>query len=715
MQPASGLPRHQESILLSEISASSSPGGRGLSAGYLRARRFLHGPRVRPLWLLAIYAYVLFTAFRLGLLLITIAMYPGAPWAGLGGADLLRCFVVGFGFDSMAVGYALLPMGVALSVVSVKQLAGKRFQRWIGLYAAAVSVYLLALEIVGAVFFLHYGARTDWRLAYYTQSGSEVWGYLFNEYYIGAWMLLVPVLVYGFYRFYRAKFWTGETTPLPGWRRPAALAGVLGLCVLACRGGLDSRPLNCSKAYFTANNVLSQLAMNNNYTLYDGTKSVFDENGEDEKDRFDLPDRDTATPVVESMLWQPQDHRAGGAGNPLWRRTVTGKTMERPNIVLIIMESMAGKHIGAMGYPHSQTPHLDAISREGLFFSGMYAVGAQTSRGLVGTMCGHPDLSGRTVLARRHAQGRFLTLPAMLQERGYNTVFLSCGKPSFDSMDVFFSVGGVDRLIGESEMGALPASNWGVHDEYVYDKAIETFGQIHRRGKQPFFGMILTISNHEPYEAPAGRVALLAGEDKETRVINATRYADWAMGRFFREASGQPWFKDTLFVLVADTGRQLEVDRTRLIDAMGFRVPCVFYAPGRIQPDVVPTVGSQTDIAPTLLAMLGGEYEHCFLGRNLLAVEPDDGFALLHQYDRLGFVRGDRLMVLPPRQQPPILYQLNGHAMHRLHEAQVDQDRMLRMKRDMLSLYSMAWLLYKDGLYRAPHDAAAEPALTTAR
>lgn len=676
-----------------------------------RVSRALRGQRLRPIWIMAIFAYGLFLAFRLGLLILALVLYPEVSWQNISGHDLLWCFVLGFGFDSMAVGYLLLPMGIVLAGCAAGHIRNVRLRRWITIYAAVASIYMLALEVVGAAFFLQYGSRIDWRLPYYTQHAHEVWGFLFYEYYIWAWLLLVPLLFYGFYRLYRAWFWRGHVTSLAGWRRAAFVAGVLAVFVLACRGGFERRPLNSSKAYYTANKVLAQLAMNNNYTLYDGTRNMLDEEAENEKGRFDLMEADEAGPVARSLLWQQNDEPVPGAANPLWRRTVTGQPLQRPNVVFVVMESMAGRHVGALGHPHSQTPHLDALSREGLFFSRLYAVGPQTSRGLVGTFCGYPDLSGQTILAREQAQGNFLTLPQIFRQRGYRTAFLSCGKPSFDSMDVFFAAGGVETIIGQENIAVPPQTTWGVPDEYVYDEAIKLFNQYEGEGETPFFGIVLTISNHEPYDVPRGRVAMLEGDDEETLIINATRYADWALGKFFRDAAAQPWFEDTVFVLVADTGRQAEYDRTRLIDATGFRIPCIIYAPGRenvtFTPQTIETVGSQTDIAPTLLAMLGGDFEHCFLGRNLLAVEPGEGFALLHQYDQLGLMRRNRLIVLPPRQQPPILYQLFGESMHRLPPTHPAYQDAHAMKQQLLSLYSMAWLLYKEGLYCSPQQVLA--------
>lgn len=682
---------------------------------YRRVARAFRGQRLRPIWIVAVYAYALFMLFRLGLLLLTMQLYPDAAWGHLHIRDLLWCFVLGFGFDSMAVGYMLLPMGVALAGCSAQWIRTQWFRRLITMYAAVASLYMLATEVVGAGFFLQYGARIDWRLPYYTQNMHEVWGFLFLEYYIWAWMLLILPIIYAFYRIYRAVFWKGHVTLLPGWRRVAFVAVVIGVFVLACRGGISSRPLNTSKAYYTANKVLVQLAMNNNITLYDGTRNILDDEAEEEKGRFDLPDAEHALPHARAMLWQSNDRPVPEPSNPLWRRTKTGQPLRKPNVVLIMMESMAGRHVGALGHPHSQTPNLDALCRRGLFFSHMYAVGAETSRGLVGTLCGYPDLSGRTVLDRPQAQGRFLTLPGILKRRGYQTVFLSCGMPSFDSMDLFFRAD-VDRFVGQNDINVPPTSSWGVADEYMYDKAVDVFDAYHAEGEAPFFGMILTISNHEPFTVPHGRVAMLPEDDEESRIINATRYADWALDQFFTKAASRDWFENTIFVLVADTGRQVEYDRARLIDAMSFRIPCLIYTPGRLrtgplaEPRTVTTLGSQTDLAPTLLSLLGGEYEHCFLGRNILDVKKGEGFALLHQYDRLGFIRDGHLLVVPPRRQPPTLYRINHEDMTPVTEADRSSPRIQTMKRDMLSLYSSAWVLYKQGLYKTPHQAASSQA-----
>ena len=185
-----------------------------------------------------------------------------------------------------------------------------------------------------------------------------------------------------------------------------------------------------------------------------------------------------------------------------------------------------------------------------------------------------------------------------------------------------------------TEMGG----NWGEQDEVVLRKENEIFMTM---GRKKFFSVILTVSNHPPYDMPRERCTFLPGDDDETKRINGFRYADWALGEFFKVARESPYFERTIFVLVADHGRYC--DQRQILDLPSYRIPFLIYAPGIVSPGKSDIVASQTDIAPTVLALLGGRFEHCFLGRNLLSVEDGQGFALLHEDYGLGFIRRHRV------------------------------------------------------------------------
>jgi len=578
-----------------------------------------------------------------------------------------------------------------------------RFRRGIVLYAAVLAMVAAFVEVVGAAFFLHFGRRLDWMVFNYPKHIREIGVFIWNRYPI---LLILPVIgaiFYGFYRLYRRVFWWG---PRPRGRTlPRILQGaiVTGLCILACRGGLGNRPLRFGPAFFTSNNLINQLTMNNFFTFSYAVKSNLN-NGLNETKLYPFPPADQARTSVAQMLFQGQDTPAGSLRNPFWRRTDTGRSQQNYNVVIIIMEGMSGRPVGALGYSPSHTPQLDALCRDGMFFDRMYAAGSRTSRAMIAVLCGHPDLDGVSVLEQEQAQGKFFTLPSIFRSRGHRTMFIYGGDPEFDNMKAFFLKGGVQEVLGQAQMKAEELEgNWGVPDEVTFCRAHEKFLAM---GDRPFLAVVLTLTNHQPYEVPAGRIEMLSGLGEDVKRLNAYRYSDWALGEYFRMARQGEYFRRTIFVLVADHGHNVQI--SRMIDVPGYRVPCLFYAPGIIPPSRSAVIASQTDIAPTLLALLGGSYEHCFLGRDLQAVAGGDGFALMHAGGSVAFIRADRAVVLPPDRPKAILFKTDPFTMEDLLEAGAEETHRQALQAQMLSYYMMAGHLYLTNAYRRPADVRTE-------
>jgi phosphoglycerol transferase MdoB-like AlkP superfamily enzyme len=449
--------------------------------------------------------------------------------------------------------------------------------------------------------------------------------------------------------------------------------------------------------------MISQLTMNNFGTLFRAARATLDQ-GRSDQEVFDLPSGRPAAELVGSMLLQKGQVALDPQANPLWRGCDSGRPAGDYNVVVIIMESMTGRYVGLSGQRPSLTPNLDALASDGLVFDRLYAVGPRTNYALAGVLCGYPDMSSSSVLHRPEAVGRFLTLPGLLQQRGYHTMFVYGGNPEFDNMREFFTRGGVDEFIVPPRGAQGRDGNWGQNDELTFAQAHQAF---ERMGDRKFFAAILTVSNHEPWDIPAGRVPLAKGEPEVAGPMNGVHYADWAIGEFFRQARRSAYFARTIFVLVADHGR--EFDYQRLLDVPGYRVPCVIYAPGIVKPDVIGATASQTYIAPTILGLLGGHYEHGFMGRDLLAEGPDEGFALIREEDRLAFVRGHTVAVLPPRREMH-LFELSGNDMKELPSGQVSPADRQMLRLQMLSCCAAAEYLYRTGGYRDPdlarHDLA---------
>jgi len=661
---------------------------RRVGRAILAAPAALVSQRLLPLWVTAGGLWALFAAFRAALLVLSRQYLEG-----ISAGDLARCFLVGLRYDAFPIAIGMIPLAAALSLAPNLAFERRAFRRAVTVYAAVLWALAALVEAAGVAFYLEFGARLNWIVFDYLGHFRETAAHIWSRYPVWALPAVLLGAFFGAYLLLHRAFWAGRFPRGPIWPRPLLAAALIGPCVIGIRGGFAPHPLRFGAAYFTHNHAVSQAALNGFFTLYHAADGML-KDSRDLVEHFPFPPAEEAFGTAREMLFGAADAPAEAKDNPLWRRTSTGRAQRDWNVVVIVMESMAGRPVGALGYGASHTPRLDAICREGVFFDRLYAVDERTSRGLVAVLCGHPDLGGFSLMKRSRAQGNFLTLPEVFRRRGYRTLFIYGGDPDFDNMAGFFGAGGVETIVGLDQMDRSgPATEWGMHDEVSLRKAHETFVSL---GRQKFFAAILTISNHQPFDVPAGRTELLPAETLENRRLNGYRYADWALGDFFDRAAGAEYFRRTVFVLVADHGR--DFDRSQLFDAHGYRVPCVIYAPGLVAPRRVATVASQTDIAPTLLALLGGQYEHGFLGRDLLSAAPGEGFALLRQDDRLAVVQGEQVLVLPP-DRPPVLFRLTRESME---ELPADPAAVETMRHRALSYLSSARHLYFRNAYRFP-------------
>ncbi|MFP4105635.1 MAG: LTA synthase family protein [Phycisphaerae bacterium] len=649
--------------------------------------RRIAGRRLRPVILTTSVLLAVFTLSRIGLFMLKWDELAG----NVGLRQVVRCFGVGLRFDFMPIGYVMLPMVLVVALTPARHLNRAWVRRLVTLWGAGVLASLVTMEVVGAAFFMHFGMRLNWMASFAVE--REMVEFILEKYPVGLALLVPQLVLIVFYLLGQRFFWrgVGDIEPIGPARRIALGVVLVGLCVLACRGGAKRKVINRATAYFSTNRLIDQLAMNNFYTSYQAIEDTVTD-GEAEDRNFPFPDDEQIVVRSREMVLQDVDLPIGDEAHPLQRRTEPGTPQRDYNVVFIIAEGLSGERCGIMGNTPSHTPNFDQLCREGVFFDRMYAVGARTSRGVTGLLLSHPDIGGLPLLKRDGAVGQFTTLPKLFHSRGYRTTFFYGGYGEFDNMAPFFTApsGGVETFVDKEDLDAQPLpGSFGVPDHHIFDKAHEQFKAM---GEERFFGVILTVSNHEPFAVPEDvDVDYLKGDDLETRIANAYRYSDWALGRFMEKARQSEYFANTVFVIVADHGRFL--DQNRLIDVPGFRVPCVFYAPGILPARTVPIVSSHVDVAPTLMSVMGGAFEHRFLGRNLFRVPPGDGFALLHEDDRLALVRGNRALVMRARSQAKI-FAIGPRIMRHLPSHRVDLQETADLQRDMLSYYGIARQMY---------------------
>ncbi len=314
----------------------------------------------------------------------------------------------------------------------------------------------------------------------------------------------------------------------------------------------------------------------------------------------------------------------------------------RLNVVVVSSESFGAEFSKLHGSDKDWTPNFDSYAKQGLWFANTYASGTRTVRGLEAITASFPPIPTVSIL-RRPGNTGIATWGSVMQGLGYRTSFMYGGYGYFDNMNTFYEGNGF-QVIDRADIPHVRFENiWGVSDEDLFDRAIEHFGQEFAAGR-PFFSIVMTTSNHKPYTFRPGleREGIKAeGGGRQAGV----RYADYALGYFLREAAKQPWFDNTIFVVVADHGAR--VYGKAAIPLETYEIPLMIYAPKHLAPRQVDTLMTQIDIAPTVLGLLGLPYEAPFFGVDVLnrpAGQPR--IALFSHNHDVAILRDDDLVVM---------------------------------------------------------------------
>lgn len=324
------------------------------------------------------------------------------------------------------------------------------------------------------------------------------------------------------------------------------------------------------------------------------------------------------------------------------RKIESNAAENHKNVVLITIESLSADFMTAYGNDKKVTPFLDSLATKSLLFTNLFAVGNRTVRGLEAVTLCIPPMAAESVIKREDNKNKFTT-GNLFKQRDYNVKFMYGGNAFFDNMEDFFGGNGYDIVDKNSFLpNEITFSNiWGVCDEDMYVKAIKVMNDESATGK-PFFNHIMTVSNHRPYTFPKGKISIDGSEKSRD---GAVKYTDYALRQFFKMAEKQAWFKNTVFVVLADhcassSGKtELPLDK--------YKIPAMIYSPGFITPKHYTQLMSQIDVMPTLFGLLNFTYESKFYGQDVLKMDYKPR-ALIATCQDLGLIKEDILTIISP-------------------------------------------------------------------
>lgn len=652
---------------------------------------FMAGSALALLTLLAL--------LRLALLLFNRELLGDASLA-----TLLEGFGNGLRFDLRVLVYIFVPL--SLAVLSPRAMAARRLQRVWLTACASLAILLGVIELnfyqefhqrLNALVFQYLGEDPATVLSMLWHGFPvvpllSVWGGLTL-----VWALLLRWLDGRCRPRGVSQMRRSPARPPLAWHwRGATLLVLVLISVVAARGTLrQGPPLRWGDAFTTDSVFINQLGLNPALTLYEAAKNRYSDH-RDNAWKAVLPE-DEALAVTRELLLTGNDQLADpelAAVRRDYRAPEAGRLPVR-NVVVILMESFAGRYVGALGSRDGITPHFDRLAGEGLLFERFFANGTHTHQGMFASMACFPNLPGFEYLMQSPEGGnRFSGLPQLLSARAFNDVYVYNGDFAWDNQAGFFGNQGMTRFVGRNDYvdPVVADPTWGVSDQDMFDRAVQELGAL--APDEPFYALLQTLSNHTPYALPDPLpVPAVTGHGSQDAHLTAMRYSDWALGRFFEQAKRQPWYKDTLFVVVGDHGFGAPEQLTEM-DLFRFHVPLLLIAPGVTEEfgSRREVVGTQVDVVPTIMGRLGGEVRHQCWGRDLLALdERDPGFGIIKPSgsdQTVAMIRGEQILVQPKDLEPRLYrYRLGADASAQRIE---DADNAASMLRQLQAYLQVA-------------------------
>jgi len=585
----------------------------------------------------------------LGLLRLGFLFRHREAASGIPTLTILHSFFIGARFDMVVMTYVFIPLFILsyLPFVGIHRFRVGRVVIQTILFLYFGLVFLLSL--IDVEYFGDFGTRLSfWALEYLDQPGM-MWYTIWSGYPVILYLMLWGLLTFAF-------VWTGIKISKRLFIRKHKekvlsrllyLVLVLALLFLGARGRWQLAPIDWGLAYFSPYSLANQLALNGVYTL---GKSYLEEQKDihgELAERYRFFPTGQALSSVQNMLVTKQEKLTDSLHSlARWYYTDSPDEANKDyNVVIVLLESWLARFVGALGGKDGVTPNFDSLAQKGILFENFFATGTRTNRGIPSVLCSFPSSPVRSIMKKLSANRPFTSLAKILRERGYRSTVIYGGDLQFDNMEGFLRNQGFNAFLGQEDFPSEASlGKWGVPDHVVFERANREFRKF---GGRPFLGVILTLSNHEPFLLPNPEFRIFPEDEPHSDYLNTFYYSDWALGKFFRQAEKEPYFDNTIFVLVADHGRLLENKSD--LSWERFHIACLIYAPHipiKSSPQRVTRIGSQTDLLPTILGLLGKSVLHQSWGRDLLSLPAEDGgFAMMIDGKLVGWAEGSYFFV----------------------------------------------------------------------
>ena len=511
-------------------------------------------------------------------------------------STIIKTFLYGLRLDISFAGYlSAIPFLLIIFSVFFKPKKVINIIKW---YTFSVIFFISLLLLIDAGLYQAWGVRLDTSLLPYLNtpelmiSSTSTFQLLTG---IFSWILISSIFI-KLYNIFLKK--NSEKIYLGNWLEIPLFLLITAVLIIPVRGGFQIVPVNQSNVYFSNKMFANHTAINFMWNFFNTLTHKTD--GTNPYTSFD---DDTALRIINKTRNQL-----------LNANTDSILTTTKPNIILILWESLSAKAVGSLGGESNVTPNLNKLSKEGLLFTNFYANGDRTDKGIPAILSGYYPQPIKRIMRMPNKTRTLPMLPKKMKQLGYKTSFYYGGDLNFGNMNTYLRNAGINHIVDGSEFDSKDwSSKWGAYDDVFMKRFAK---DLSTKQEEPFFKIALTLSSHEPYD--------IKGEYKfgknthDNKFRSAHHYTDQVIGDFIDFAKQQYWYKNTLIVIMSDHGHSSPKHEGPYFSPKKFRIPMLWLG-GAVNSSLKEnnTFSSQVDFSYTLLNLLNVNNEEFIFGKNI--------------------------------------------------------------------------------------------------
>lgn len=569
-----------------------------MAGNILNLIRFATGNQFKSLKmknrLFFILKYTIFWMLTFAILRLLFLAYQLKQTLQINFPDFVNIMVRGAWMDLSLTGYIILLSSIFVGILFFAS------KKWLSVFFTVQTLLLLTIISIISIsdfeLYRNWGFRIDATPLLYLKTPKEAMASV-ETFMIFVFIIAVILSILVFFWIYK-KYVAPSLlkTEVGKWWYAPIFTAIAGTMILPIRGGFGIAPMNPGKVYFSQNIYCNHAALNAQWNMmYSISKS-----GTMNKRYPDNIKKNEAYKAFAELMQNNPD-------------SLNVLKTNRPNIVLIMLESFSSKLIEPLGGKAGVTPNFNALSNEGIFFTRMISSGDRSDKGIIAIVSGFPAQSTQSVIKYPTKSRKLPTISGALVDAGYSAAFYYGGDPDFANIRSFLYSAKFGRIITQDDFPrSYRNSKWGVHDEHVFKNLLNDIDTA----KGPFFKMFFTLSSHEPFEIPAKPKFI--GNEEVDKYLSSAYYTDSCLGNFFAQAKKRDWYSNTLFILIADHGHR-HLGKKVIHSADRFSIPMLWVGGAlKCEPQKIDKTCSQIDLASTLLCQLNLNDSAFVFSKNIL-------------------------------------------------------------------------------------------------